>query len=272
MCDTTYSYVWHDSFICVTWLIHMCDLIHSCVWHDLFICVTWLIHMCDMTHSHVWRDSFICVTWLIHMCHMTYANLRLWFIDFVVSWFVHMNEFIHSHVTSSWQVIEQIWLSRATCMDWFIRMNEFIHSHVTSSWQVIEQIWIKTCHVYEVVSRIWSDSFIYVTRLDSFVYVTNHRADMNKSCHVYELIHSYTWHNLFISALWLIHLSEIATTGIENLCWAFIHMCAMTPRIHVYAWYTSSWLHTETIHGSFICVWTISRLLEIIGLFCKRAL
>jgi len=41
------------------------------VWHDSFICVTWLIHMCDMTHSYVWHDSFICVTcvtWLIHVC------------------------------------------------------------------------------------------------------------------------------------------------------------------------------------------------------------
>ena len=33
-------------------------------WHDSFTCVTWLIHMCDMTHSHVWHDSFICVQWL----------------------------------------------------------------------------------------------------------------------------------------------------------------------------------------------------------------
>jgi len=41
-----------------------CDLIwmmwsknDSYVWHDSFICVTWLIHMCDMTHSYVWHDS-----------------------------------------------------------------------------------------------------------------------------------------------------------------------------------------------------------------------
>ena len=56
----THSFVWHDSFICVTWLIHMCDMTHSYVWHDSFICVTWLIHMCDMTHSYVWHDSFTC--------------------------------------------------------------------------------------------------------------------------------------------------------------------------------------------------------------------
>jgi len=28
-----------------------------CVWHDSFICVTWLIHMCDMTHSDVWHNA-----------------------------------------------------------------------------------------------------------------------------------------------------------------------------------------------------------------------
>ena len=30
----THSYVWHDSFICVTWLIHMCDMTHSYVCHE----------------------------------------------------------------------------------------------------------------------------------------------------------------------------------------------------------------------------------------------
>ena len=45
------------------------------LWHDLFICVTWLIHMCDMSRSYVWHDSFICVTWLIHMSDMTHSYL-----------------------------------------------------------------------------------------------------------------------------------------------------------------------------------------------------
>ena len=61
------SYVWHDSFICVTWIIHACDMTHSYVWHDSFICVPWLIRMCDMTHSYVCRDTCIRgVPWLIH--------------------------------------------------------------------------------------------------------------------------------------------------------------------------------------------------------------
>jgi len=52
MSDTTHSYVWHASFVCMTWLLHRCDV---------------TIHMYDMTHSYVWHDSFICVTWLIHI-------------------------------------------------------------------------------------------------------------------------------------------------------------------------------------------------------------
>jgi len=32
-------------------MTQMWDMTHPCVWHDSSICVTWLIHMCDMTHS-----------------------------------------------------------------------------------------------------------------------------------------------------------------------------------------------------------------------------
>jgi len=82
MCDMTHSYVWHDSFICVTWLIHMCDMTHSYVWHDVFMCVPWLANLCAMTHWCMARlggkidtwcvrhDSFICVTRLVHACVM----------------------------------------------------------------------------------------------------------------------------------------------------------------------------------------------------------
>jgi len=59
--------MWHDTFVCVTWLIHMCDMTHSYGWRGSFICVPWRIHTRDMTHSYVCHDAFIRVTWLIHM-------------------------------------------------------------------------------------------------------------------------------------------------------------------------------------------------------------
>jgi len=40
---------------CLTYhSIHMCDMTPSYVWHDSFICETWLLHMWDMTHSYMW--------------------------------------------------------------------------------------------------------------------------------------------------------------------------------------------------------------------------
>jgi len=102
MCDMTHSYVWHESFMYVTRLIHMCAMTHSYVWQDSFICVTWLIH--------VWHDSFICVTWLIHtfvtwlihMCDMTHVWHDSFMFDITYSYvlnhlFISMTWLFHVH-------------------------------------------------------------------------------------------------------------------------------------------------------------------------------
>jgi len=52
-----------NTFLSVTWLVHICDMTHSYVWHDSFICVTWLIHLCDVTHSYARLDSSTRVAW-----------------------------------------------------------------------------------------------------------------------------------------------------------------------------------------------------------------
>jgi len=62
---------WHDSFMYVTWRIHICDTTHSYMIHDAFIYVTWRIHICDMTHSYMWHDPFIYVTWPMHVAGST---------------------------------------------------------------------------------------------------------------------------------------------------------------------------------------------------------
>jgi len=95
MCDITHSFVWHDSIIRVTWLIHTCDITHSCLWHDLrwrenlntallvcfhksnsFLHLAWFIRTCDVTHPYAGHNSFIRVTWLIHTCDMTRSFTR----------------------------------------------------------------------------------------------------------------------------------------------------------------------------------------------------
>ena len=76
VCDITHAYLWHDSFLCVTWLIHMCDMSHMCdttnsyVWHDSFTCMTRLICMCDMTPSYLCHDSFT------FTCSVSYKTIK----------------------------------------------------------------------------------------------------------------------------------------------------------------------------------------------------
>jgi len=59
-CAISLKHAWHDSFVCVTWLVCLGLNLRSAL-----ICMTWLVHMCDMTHLYVWHDSIVCVTWLI---------------------------------------------------------------------------------------------------------------------------------------------------------------------------------------------------------------
>jgi len=90
-CDMTRSCVWHDLFIpsCSPRYTHQSVHAHAYVWHYTFVNVTWLIQMCDMTeahpsanpniptnpcivmhmcgitHSYMWHGLFICVPWLM---------------------------------------------------------------------------------------------------------------------------------------------------------------------------------------------------------------
>jgi len=106
MCDMTPSYVWHDSFICVTWLIHMCDMTPSYVWQDALIYVTWLMHTCDMTQSCMWHDSFIHVTW--HSHHSLSRSLFLYHTWVHATWLIDIGDMTHASLSL---VLTHTWAS-----------------------------------------------------------------------------------------------------------------------------------------------------------------
>jgi len=121
-------YVCHDSFICVSWLVHMCATTRhnkssamqldelafwkrekaSSEWCYSFIRVPWLIHTCDMTYSYVRHDSFICLTWLIRNVRGSRSERaekerkkerNAWRDSFTrVPWLIHMCDMTHSAI------------------------------------------------------------------------------------------------------------------------------------------------------------------------------
>ena len=66
----------------------MCDMTHSYVWHDSFTCATWLLHLCDMTLIHMWILRWL---WVrdIQMTHWLWDVLithRVEFFSFFLWW------------------------------------------------------------------------------------------------------------------------------------------------------------------------------------------
>ena len=66
ICEATHSYmcdkkVMHMRDVTRVMHMHMYDLTCSYMWHDSFICLTWLMHMRDMTRSYLRRVSFVYV-------------------------------------------------------------------------------------------------------------------------------------------------------------------------------------------------------------------
>jgi len=204
MCDMTHSYMERDSFICVTWLIHMThsflwhDSIHICdmtqssrhtymccvvrpctnkepahthVWHASFICGMWLMHMCDMTHSY---DAFTCVTWLIHTCDATQS-------------------FIHTSMCRS--AFHKYNTCLCTCVTWFIHMWDVTHSYVWHD-TFICVTWL----THMAHSRVWRDSSICVTWLNhTYIHELFCRAVINHlHTHMGDMTHLYVRHDSFI--------------------------------------------------------------------------
>jgi len=119
MCDATTSYIWHDSFICETWLscvTHTCVpqtyVKHMNVSYHTHECVTSHLWMRHVTHMNASRHTYECVTSHIWMRHVT-----------------HMNESRHTYDC----VTSHLWLRLITRMNASYHTYEWVMSHTWMS-------------------------------------------------------------------------------------------------------------------------------------------
>jgi len=173
------SYMWHDSFICGTWLWlwshqyecawhHSCDTtpshwwllyvtwLHTYVAH-IFIGVTWLIYS-YMSHiySYVWHDSYIQMGGVLS--HIGVTNMKE---SCRKSHVTHMNICVTCDVTP--HIWIYIWLlhiggSIIICVTWFLRQDSF--PFVTPTCDKAPYMWIYAWLQHNGDSYMWHDSFI----------------------------------------------------------------------------------------------------------------
>jgi len=179
----THSYVRHDSFICVTWLIHMCDMTHSYVWHDSFICVTWLIHLC--------HDSFICLTWLVDMCNVTDLRLHLFAKEpLIIELFCGKRYMKIRHPMT---------LRHPVCVTWAIG-----DANVGLFWENVGLFWENVSDVY-----VWHDSYMLLKLVcvwDTWL------------IHVCDMTHWFVRRDLFICVTWLFQMCDSTFVCCSNWC------------------------------------------------------
>jgi len=173
MCGMTCWYVWHDSFIRVTWLLCMCDMTRV-------YCVTWLDHTWDMTHWYVCHAWLICAAWLVDTRDMTPMH-------------VSRDSFSLCDMTQSY-------MGRVD-MCAITRRYVWYDSLVRVTWLLC------TCDMTCLIYIVWRDSIMHVTRRyvrhNSLICVT-WLVDTR------DMTPMYVWHDMthLYCATWLNHTWE----------------------------------------------------------------
>jgi len=165
VCDMTHEWVWHDSFMCVsfkcvTWLVHVrdithlyatClrhvsfDMTHSNMRHDSFTRVRWLIHTCDMTHSYTcaltysyigWHVSLICMMWVFWCVAVCCSVLQCVGLTYRLTCMMWVFILIDSHASYVIHVNVSYWHVSLICMMWVF---------ILTDWHVWCECFTRTC-------------------------------------------------------------------------------------------------------------------------------
>jgi len=266
ICMYIHVLAWHDSFVSVTWLIHVCDMTSSCTWHDSFIYmqvsinlsfprsvhwiilfgfslsfydlkiwytyirVTWLIYMCDMTHLYVRHDSLYVrhESLIYYMCDMNH-----WYTYIQVTWLIYMCDMTHLYVRHDSSI----------CATWLIYMCDMTHLYVRHDSSICAT-WI--IHIY----RLYLIQLVLEACVEAGASLLEiELAGTTWRIHMCDMTH---WHDSSICATWLtcMCVTVYLYSGISLL---EIELAGATWLIHM-----SDMAHPYVRHASFVfATWLI---------------
>ena len=215
---------------------------HSYVWHDSFICVTRLVHICDITHSYFWYDLFIfCTSIFIFWTYFTKAPL---------------SHVLH-RVALRCSVLQfvAVWCSVLQCVAVYIldilsKGASVTHRHARHHPYKCDMSHMKESSHTESVTDIRMGPRGYSAKR-SYVHLYVWHVSliwMGRHISICDMTHSYVWHDSFICVTWLIHIWHMCHKHTNGPSWV---CCGKRRRLYSYG------------------VARISRLLKIIGLFCR---
>jgi len=183
-CDMIHSYVCHDSFICVPWLVFVevtLGILIARAWYDSSVCVSMLVLQKRVmahkwtshgTYDSSWYDSSVCVS-MTCICGTDIADAtsKIW-----------RDSFTFDFVISRWPFLCVPWFVRVC--PWLVFAKQTLRSHIYGvTWliRMFSSWWLKhplyVCHdlfmcvsmtficaadIAEATFMVWHDSFICV--------------------------------------------------------------------------------------------------------------
>ena len=159
--------MWHDSFLCVTWLLHMCDVTYSYVWRDSFMCqmtpfICDIRHVTSLWHTHVPR----------HMCHER-SHIRhcvWWDVSHINETYVKLRKHACNMRKVPYDMHSYVWHDLFICVTWFLHVsNDSIHNACPL---VIGDMGHVTWDVFEVICASGIATIFACVRHDSLMCVT----------------------------------------------------------------------------------------------------
>ena len=126
----TYSQVRRDPCVCVTGLLHKGEEFPSHVWHNSFLCVTWL-KVSFIQYSRVCRVSRDLFTYTyIHVCTYIYVYIYVYICIYICIYihiyiYIYVYTYICIYIHSACRVSRDLF----TCATWLVHMSSTSHSH-----------------------------------------------------------------------------------------------------------------------------------------------